>query len=157
LNGEYTDAGVTNGETYYYRLIAWDGLHASATLDSEGVTPSADPVPPEARVVIDGGSSSTKERAVTLTFEQYLNEPDDPDSFSDIEQMILSNDPTFVGASWEDFYQGVPWVLGGPPNAVNQVFARFRDTHGNETVGTEVGLIFYDPDTIYLPIILRSN
>jgi hypothetical protein len=156
LTGEYTDPAV-NGTTYHYRLIAWDGVHASATLDSEGVTPSADPVPPEARVIIDSGRPSTDVRDVTLTFGPYPNEPDDPDSFSDIDEMILSNDPTFTGASWQAFYQGVPWVLGGPPNAVNQVYARFRDTSDNETVGTEVGLIFYDPDTIYLPIVIRSN
>ncbi len=161
LEGAYQDP-ASNGTTYYYRLIAEDlGAlapstgHRSAVLQSESVTPSIDPVPPQAKVVINGGDSLTRVADVILTFEPYEYEPEDPDGFSDITEMMLSNDPSFTGATWQPFDQDVDWTLVGPINALNYVYARFRDAHNNESVGTEADVILYEPYTNYLSIIVK--
>jgi len=133
-------------------------LHISAVLDSEEVTPSTDPWPPQAFVIVNGGATSTLVRDVTLTFEPYEYEEGDPplsETFDDITEMMISNDPSFAGASWQGFYQGVPWTLGGPPNALNFVYVKFRDDNANESVGAEVGVIFYGYFN-YLPIVIKA-
>ncbi len=42
------------------------------------------------------------------------------------------------------------------PDDVNKVYVRFRDAHDNESTGTEVGTIFYDPHTVYLPLSYKN-
>jgi hypothetical protein len=163
-NGAYQDA-ASNGETYYYRLIAGDGAttlaptvsgHRSAVLESESVTPSVDPWPPQAFVIINSGAPSTKNKNVLLSFGPYELEPSDPNTFNDITEMMISNDPSFTGAAWQSFVQeNVPWTLVGTPNELNFVYVRFRDVHDNETVGTETGVILYDPNLILLPLIAK--
>ncbi len=160
LDGAYSDP-ADNGTTYYYRLIAVDADgHWSATLSTEGVTPSIDPVPPRARVLINGGASSTAIRPVTLSFIPYETVgPEVDQSFEDIVEALIGNDPALADAQWQpiDPYGTVPWTLGGLPEAVNRVYVRFRDQNGNESVGTEVGMILYDPHTMYLPMLLKSH
>lgn len=169
LGGAYEDA-ASNGEPQHYRLIAEDGAlpmaqdgeitapgHRSAVLDSEAVTPSVDPIPPEALVVINGGAPSTLIRDVTLTFQPCEGVGGaSTESFDDIDKMLISNDLSFAGATWQDFGQDVPWRLGGPADAVNKVYVRFRDDNDNESTGTEVGTILYDPHTVYLPIVIKN-
>jgi hypothetical protein len=166
LTGSYED-GAINGNTYYYRLMAEDGEaqlasintpnapgHRSAVLDSEAVTPSVDPWPPQAFVIINAGAASTKEKNVLLSFEPYELEPGDPNTFNDITEMMISNDPAFTGATWQSFQkENVPWTLVGRLNQLNFVYARFKDAHGNETVGAETGVILYNPNLILLPLI----
>jgi hypothetical protein len=179
-DGFYSDDTADNDMTYYYRLFAREeevlgsavldlparasealqSYHLSAVLDSGEVMPSTDPWPPQAFVVINGGETSTSVPDVILTFEPYEYEEGDPplsETFEDITEMKISNDPAFVGASWEAFEQGVPWTLGGPPNALNYVYVKFRDDNANESVGTEVGVILYEQYTTYLPMILKNH
>lgn len=155
--GVETDTNnVTNGTTYYYQLLAVDGdNHWSALIKSEGVTPSSDPVPPEATVIIDDNAPSTVDLDVTLTFGPYLD--GDPAAFDDIVEMKLSNDPSLAGAEWQTFTQGVAWRLASTttPGMPAHAYARFRDDASNESVGTEVGSILYDPIAIYLPLIWK--
>lgn len=135
------------------------GNHGSAVIDASGAKPSADPVPPEARVVIDNGALETKDFQVSLSFKPYdPTDPNEPDSFSDIKQMMLSNDPSFTGAGWQPFSQDVPWQLkSGFPGGPSYVYARFMDSAGNETVGTEVGSIRIKPaGVVFLPTVTRQ-
>lgn len=174
LDGSYEDPAA-NGTTYYYRLIAEDAAtvtaqdveiaasgHRSAVLDSESVTPSIDPVPPEARVIINDGAPSTPSRDVTLSFAPYDYEPGDPNGFDDITDALISNDPTFAGAQWQsiDPYGTVPWQLDANPGEMAYVYVRFRDENNNESVGTEVGMILFEGEDVYpvyLPIVLRDH
>jgi hypothetical protein len=151
---------------YSYRYIAEDAErvaapgHRSAVLDSVAVVPSADPVPPEGVVIINKGALETADLKVRLTFappESGLTE--NTDSFDDIAQMMISNSPFFRGARWQAFSQGVDWTLAAEPGQLAQVYVRFRDKNGNESVGTEVGMIWYRPQEdaeIYLPLVLTG-
>lgn len=170
-NGLFTDTQLTNGQTYYYRLegviIPTSQVNETASgalgvaeivsdmLISEAVIPSADPIPPEAQVIINLGAASTRNRNVSLTFAPYWGEGDDIDAFSDITQVMLSNSPDFSGASWQTFQQGIPWRLAGFPNQIAQVYARFKDQAGNVSIGTFIDGILYNPETVYLPSIAK--
>jgi hypothetical protein len=171
LEGSYEDP-APNDTTQYYRLIAEDGAvvlageaavaapgHRSAVLDSESVTPSVDPVPPQAFVVIDNGAPSTRSSNVTLSFEPYEYEEGDPNGFDDITHALISNDPSLSGAQWQaiDPNGTVPWQLDANPGEVASVYVRFRDAHSNESVSPEVGVILYDPFVIYLPLVVNSG
>ncbi|MEW5987398.1 MAG: VWA domain-containing protein [Chloroflexota bacterium] len=148
LTGVYTDT-ATNGTVYYYRLIATDsGGHSSEVLSSVGVRPRLDPVPPEARVVIDNGAAQTLDLTVSLSFVPYAE--DETGAFSDITEVQLGHDPHSFG-SWLAFTYPLTWTLAAAdPGEVAHVYARFRDAAGNESVGVEVGSIRYEPATLYL-------
>jgi hypothetical protein len=130
-------------------------------ISSEAARPSTDPVLPEARVIVNNDAPKTAQLAVTLAFAPYDLDADEPDSFGDITQMLLSNDPTFNGAQWQPFAQNVPWTLEAVPSgSAAKVYARFRDAAGNESV-TKIGSIIFEPGGtgsgrgIYLPLIVR--
>jgi hypothetical protein len=156
LTGVYTDTTVTLGNSYAYRLVAIDGdNHWSRVLDSEVVTSTVDPIPPEALVIINSGAVETTGLAVTLSFAAP---PDDwgPEAFADIDEMKISNDPTLSGASWQAFAQDVPWTLEADPGELAQVYVLFKDESDNESVGPTIGSILYKPRQIFLPLVLRS-
>jgi hypothetical protein len=159
LTGLYTDTTAALGTPYGYRLVAIDGdNHWSRVLDSESVTPSMDPVPPEALVIVNGGALSTTDLDVTLSFAAP---PDDwgPEAFADIVEMKISNHASLAGASWQAFAQGVPWTLEASPGEIAQVYVLFKDDADNESVGPSIGMIQYAAPAqqkTYLPLVMRN-
>ncbi|MBP1704194.1 MAG: hypothetical protein H6Q38_3301, partial [Chloroflexi bacterium] len=158
-NGEYDDP-ATNGVGYFYRLLARNrGGLTSAVVDS-GVetTPSKDPQPPEALVIINDGAPTTARAIVSLTFAPY--ESSDGESghaaFDDISEVMISNDPFLADGKWQAFKQDIHWNLALPkPGELAHVYVRFRDLAGNESVGITVGMIVYQPYEIRLPLIMK--
>lgn len=157
LTGLYTDTTTVLGNSYAYRLVAIDGdTHWSRVLDSEEVTSSMDPIPPEAQVVIDGGAPTTTELDVTLSFGP-LEDNWGYEAFSDIAEMKISNDPSMAGADWQAFAQDVSWTLDASSDGLTQVYVLFKDTSDNESVGPSIGSIIYiAPSLIYLPLVSRN-
>jgi hypothetical protein len=170
--GHFTDTKVINNTTYFYRMeavILPPGLAGdthtqanapaeitSAVLSSEAVTPSQDPLPPEALVIINEGALQTSNPNVTLSFVPYESEGSAAsESFDDIAMMLLSNDPLFAQAEWQPFEQDAPWVLDVEPGEIATVYARFRDQSNNESVGTEMDMILYDNWKVYLPMSVK--
>ncbi len=154
LTGLYTDTTPALGNPYTYRLVAIDGdNHWSRVLGSESVTPSLDPIPPEALVIINGGAPKTYALDVTLSFAAP---PDDwgPEAFADIVEMKISNDASLAGADWQAFAQDVPWTLEANPGEIAQVYALFKDDADNESVGPAIGMIQYSG--VYLPLVVRN-
>ena len=151
---------ATNGETYLFAMRAYDGDdHRSAVVFSEAVTPSEDPIPPEAHVLVNSGAPSTVNRDVILSFVPYeYPQPNFTEAFDDITEMKISNDPSLEGAEWQPFLQGVPWKLSSSSNYgdVAKVYVRFKDENDNETVGVELGQIIYAPEVIMLPLVSRG-
>jgi hypothetical protein len=161
-SGHFTDTNVMAEMTYRYRIeAAIGGARAepavSSVLTSEAVTPADDPYPPEALVLINGGAGWTTDLDVTLSFVPYEMEGDDPDEvFDDIVEVMLSNDPSFEGATWQSFVEeGMPWTLEAELGDIATVYARFRDEADNESVAPEMASISY-PYLVYLPIVLRA-
>lgn len=157
LDGDYEDT-ATNDNTYYYRLLALDAQgHGSRIPSSTEVTPSLDPIPPAAQVLINGNAPSTQDRNVVLSFNPYEGDAEEiAETFDDIVEMMISNDQTFAGASWQPFAQDVPWELDATTPGLAHVYVRFRDAAGNESIGTEVGSIYFQPNVVYLPVMLRQ-
>jgi len=160
LDGMYTDPDVENGTTYYYCLIARDSeIHLTATVCGEEVTPSLDPVPPEAALLINGGATSTDSRYVTLSFVP-ANEEHEPalgamqNSFDDIAEVQISNDASMAGAVWQEFKQDISWTLTFHPG-LQTVYVRFRDENNNESVGTETATIELEGGFTCLPLIFK--
>ncbi|MFW6097264.1 MAG: VWA domain-containing protein [Chloroflexota bacterium] len=155
--GQYTDTQVTNGETYFYRLEAHDedgnrSAIIGASDPNMGATPSVDPHPPLAYVLINGDDTKTAFRDVMLTFVPPMEEAA---LFEDITEMMLSNDPHFEDAEWQTFQEEWPWTLAPTePGTFAKVYARFRDDAGNVST-TVVGSIRYEPYTLNLPIFVR--
>lgn len=164
LAGTFTDTTTASGGTYVYQIwgVGPDGAE-SAVFTGEAVTAAADPVPPEARLILNGLASSTPDREVVVSLGAYEQEGENLGNFEDIAQVLLSNDPSFVGASWQkvddpsSFH--TPWLLDAAPGRVATVYARFRDdaTPANQSVGTEVAMILYRPPMIYLPLVLKGG
>ena len=168
----FTDTIPVNNETYFYRfegviLSAADPGSpepstpaaeeiVSAILTSEPVTPLEDPLPPEAEVIINDGATSTKSTTVRLSFIPYESEGSEIESFEDIAWMMVSNHPSFEGALWGEFEQDVEWELEARPGEIALVYVRFKDKSNNESVGPEIGMILYDPDTVYLPLTVKN-
>jgi hypothetical protein len=156
LTGEYSDPAV-NGIVYYYRLMAIDDLdHRSAVIASEPVKPALDPIPPEARVIMEHGAPSTRDLTVVLSFAAIDLEDGGLKAFEDITEMMISNDPFFTGAKWQTFAQDVSWQLAPTkPNTPARVYVLFRDAAGNPSVGAAVGTILYQQAQLFLPTIMK--
>ena len=153
-DGVYTDP-ADNGMTYFYRYMAIDGDdNRSAVIDSSGATPSQDPFPPEAVILINDGAPATTELSVVLDFAPY----EEPENFADIVEMKLSNSPDLTEAEWQSFQQAVPWQL--PPTTPGeqaQVYGMFKDAAGNESLIVTAAILLdeAEPGTpgrnVYLP------
>lgn len=161
LTGEYEDGSVTNNVTYYYCVQAIDSQdHWSAVVCSEAVTPRVDPILPEAAVLINGGQPTTNDPHVLLSFvpsdegheEGFLATAD---SFDDITEVMISNNPLMTGAVWQPFEQDIPWQLA-PGGGIRTVYVRFKDVNGNESAGVETASIFVEGGGLYLPIIVNK-
>ncbi|GAB4342075.1 MAG: hypothetical protein OHK0038_21900 [Flammeovirgaceae bacterium] len=81
--------------------------------------------PKEGKILIDGGAAQTSQidKLVTLTFTA------DPD----VEQMLVSNLPSFQGAKWRTFVPKITdWKLGGDEKDGDRtVYVKFKDKAGN--------------------------
>ena len=124
-------------------------------LDSEEALAAEDPIPPEAEVIVDDGATTTAKLAVTLDFGP-LQDDLGYEAYSDIDEMKISNDPSMAGATWQAFAQDVPWTMDANPGELAQVYVLFKDTADNESVGPAIGAILYDPELVYLPLVLRN-
>ena len=121
----------------------------------DGVTPLADPHPPEANMLINGGATQSTNEDVVLSF---IPATEEVEYFDDIAEMKISNDPFLAGASWQPFAQDFPWTLNADDKGgFTQVYARFRDDNGNESVYTSVATILFDEAALYLPIVTRAD
>jgi hypothetical protein len=156
--GEYDDP-ADNGVGYFYRLLAMNraGFTSAGVDNGAEVTPSKDPQPPEAIVIINKGEPTTPSPKVNLYFAPYETEGvSGQEAFNDITEIMLSNDPFLTGAKWQPFEQGIPWTLGvAIPGELGSVYVRFRDLAGNESVGVTMGMITFLPNPVRLPLLFR--
>jgi hypothetical protein len=158
LEGSYTDNTVTNDTLYYYCVQGINGTdHWTAVVCSESVEPREDPILPEAGVLINGGEPTTPTPNVVLTFvttEEGVEGLSIQGTFDDITEVMLSNDPSFDGAVWQPFAQGIPWQLEPGPG-LRTVYVRFMDENGNISAGAQTASIEVTGTQLLLPLIIR--
>lgn len=155
--GVYSDTGLTNETTYYYRMMAVDGEgHRSAVSLTRDATPREDPFPPtNIGVLINDGAASTSARDVTLGF--FFEEPAE---HQDVDEVLISNEPSFAGATWLSYTESVSWTLASTLDSgdMAEVYAKFRDAALNESPDVAGDSILYEGFAIhlYLPLVMRN-
>jgi hypothetical protein len=145
---ELIDTGMTNGEIYYYRMVAVNAAgRESGFSPIMSAIPNIDTTRPTAFVFINNGDQYTNNPTVTLTM--ITNE-------TDISHMRVSQTSSFTGVPWVPFQTIMPFTLTdlGP----QFVFVEFKDTLGN-IGGDDRGVyaydgIIHDPD--YVPVSTSS-
>lgn len=119
----YTDSGLENGVTYYYRatgVVKKAQPVESSPTRTVSATPGADPIPPSGYLIINGGETSTRSDDVTLNIWA------DPDTV----EMLISNYPDLSNSTWEPFGREKQWSLI-PGDGLRTVYVIFRDGAGN--------------------------
>lgn len=124
--GDYAFPFVPAG-WYEIQVTAPGLVPQTAVLQLDPATPNprwdailaSDPVfagPLDPWVVIDGGAPATPDAGVTLAF-----------GADGANEMMVSTDPGFAGATWQAFAPSLPWTLAGSAGQ-QVVFAKFRDS-----------------------------
>jgi Mg-chelatase subunit ChlD len=124
-DGLYYDENLTNNLTYYYRLIC-SGPNGETSAPGRifSGTPREEPFPPIGRVIIANDRPIVPSRSVQLQLT----------ADEDVVEMLLSNVASFEGAEWQTFLPTMDWMLDPQANGYAQVFAKFRDKAGNESI-----------------------
>lgn len=167
-SGTFSVTPLINNQTYYGRLAPANGNAAGAFSDPEAFTPQADPDPPSGAVLINNGAATTSSPNVVLN----LTSTDEPlpgaaesanahhgnpwwyslNEVSGDVEMMVSNDPSFAGATWEPLASEKPWTLAAGPGGVLRVYVKFRDAALNESFVVFDDILLH---SLYLPIMYR--
>ncbi|HQH72016.1 MAG TPA: hypothetical protein PK360_08050, partial [bacterium] len=126
-DGVWPDEGLTNGQTYYYQIVAeGDSGVLSAPSRVFAGTAKDDPVPPKGWIKINNGAGLAESLQVKLNL----------DTSDDAKETRISNDASQAGTAWQTLAPMVKdWIIQ-PSTKGNfaYVYAKFRDAAGNESV-----------------------
>jgi len=114
---------------------------STGSSSSSSTTPVADTTPPtNTSIVIAGGASSTALTAVALTL-----------GATDASQMMISNDASFTGATWETYTASKSWTLTSG-NGVKTVYAKFKDAASNVSVAVSDTITYSTEISATVPV-----
>ena len=166
-NSEWIDRAVTNDLSYCYLVEAVGATVGGASRASDHpdptcATPRLDPYAPHGSVVINGEARSTTARTVTLRLESSdlpgdeevpsVGLPTNP-QISGVTAMLIANEPTFAGATWEPYQSTRSWSIT-PQDGRAAVFVKYRDAAGNESE-VAIATIEVAGQELYLPFLMR--
>jgi hypothetical protein len=95
--------------------------HPAGDFDIVSIIVDVDTTPPNGTFIINTGDIYTANRSVTLTINAS-------DRYG-IASMMISENPTFGGASWQDFCQSAPFLLSSG-DGKKTILAQVRDSSG---------------------------
>lgn len=121
--------------------------NASGESDTYSDTIILDQSAPTGRVIINSEATYTKETSVSLSIEAS-------DNFS-LSQMMVSNDSTFPGASWETYATSKAWTVPSS-DGVKTVYVKFIDNAQNVSEVFSDSIIL-DTQKPTGPIIINSG
>lgn len=81
---------------------------------------------PTGAVLINNGENTSYSYNVTLSLNST-------DTGSGIEKMMISNNSSFSGSSWETYTTTKNWALSSGPTGQRRVYVKFSDRAGNES------------------------
>lgn len=85
-----------------------------------------DSVAPTGEIKLNSDSSYTTNPTVSLTISAT-------DDLSGVAQMVLCNNSSFLGCTWETYVTGKTWSLS-TGDGIKTVYAKFKDVQGNVSV-----------------------
>ncbi len=132
-NTSYVDLGLTNGLEYYYKMVAVTGRGAESDFSPVlSAIPNLVATRPIGFIVINNGDKYTLSTSVVVQIIGI-----DPL----VQEMRISQDPSFEGVSWTPIQSQVQFVLAdtGP----QLVYVELRDSYGN-IGGDDRGAYAYD-------------
>ncbi|MDD5370740.1 MAG: hypothetical protein PHQ40_16785 [Anaerolineaceae bacterium] len=138
----WTLTGGDGSKTVYAKFKDQIGNVSSVYSDSITLDSSA----PSGSAIINDGQPSTINRAVTLTITANggANSP---------ESMMISNDATFTGSTWQPYATSLSWTLSEGYGS-KSVFFKLRDSAGNiSTIFIAEILFKQDTMSIFLPLV----
>jgi hypothetical protein len=89
------------------------------------ITP-ADTTPPTGSISINGGAAYTNNTSITLTLSAS-------DNASGVSKIMVSNDPGFSGASWENYASTKAWTLSSG-DGTKTVYVKYKDAAENVSI-----------------------
>lgn len=107
--------------TAYFRST--DSLGYSSTTQS--VTFTYDSLPPDGSVLINNDGQYTTSNTVTLSLPAT-------DSGTSVQDMMISQDPSFTSASWVGYQASTSYELSSG-DGMKTVYAKYRDQAGHES------------------------
>ena len=133
----WTLTSSTGTKTVYVKYKDASGNSSGSYSDTISVV---DSTAPTGSISINGGAVNTPVLAATLT----ISATDDFESAGTL-QMMISNDSSFSGASWEAYATSKSWTLISG-TGTKTVYIKFKDSIGN-TSGSYNDTIIYSTDT----------
>ena len=126
--------------TVYFRTFDPNGLYMPQSLFSSETFIIDTVSPINGSFLIDGGNAYAASQNVTLTISAQ-------DATTSVNQMMISEDPNFTGATWEAYQTTKNWTLS---SGVSQkiIYIIFKDQAGNTTPAYSDSIVYTGRGTL---------
>ena len=119
------DSLAEDGITYYWRIKFWDSKDVESPWSSNAQF-TIDSTAPMGSIIIAEGDTYKATTSVMLTLSAT-------DATSDVYQMVICNNPTFIGCSWESYSTSKNWTLT-TGDGTKTVYVKYIDNATNESI-----------------------
>ncbi len=142
----YTHSTSLDNATWYFRVKATDNLNQSSAFSTAGsinISASADSNAPTGSIAINLDGQTNPAYIATRNVVLGISATDDLSSQDDLELMI-SEDVTFAGASWQSYSSSKNFTLS-ENSGTKTVYLKIKDINNNQSE-TYSDSVIYDID-----------